>query len=305
MPRQALHLSVWSSLVSMIALIPVLVGTLGIVAPVAYGLHLIWPTWGAVIPFALWWAPAPLLLVPANQRLIARVCYGCREPVGAERNRLEQPWRALQHRAGIPGGRFQLMVMASDELNACVVTGRIVVVTSRSAASPPPDRLEAVLAHELGHRLGRPAVLVYVSVQLMLPIQALRWLLRAVWRPVGPMWRRAVAWHRPIGFLVTFVLALFATAVTVVAGLPAAVAFGGVALARLATGRAELRADSVAVRLGLGPQLLTVVEQLIETGGHGRDELPRAERLLALPPLLVRRAQWLRTSLAVQQARSR
>jgi Zn-dependent protease with chaperone function len=295
----------WSSLVSVMALLPVLVGALAIVATVAYGLHLIWPTWGAVIPFALWWAPAPLLFVPATQRLIAWVGYGCREPVGAERDRLERPWRALQHRAGISGGKYQLIVVDSDELNACVVTGRIVVITSGSAGSLPPDQLEAVLAHELGHRLGWNAVLVYVSAQLMLPIQALHWLLRAVWRPVGPLWRRAVAWHRPIGFLMTFVLALFATAVTAAVGLPAAVAFGGVALARLSTGHAEFRADSVAVRLGLGPQLLTVVEQLIETRGHCRDELSRAERLLALPPLLVRRAQRLRTNLAVQQARPR
>jgi hypothetical protein len=120
-----------------------------------------------------------------------------------------------------------------------------------------------------------------------------------VWRPVSPMWRRAVAWHRPIGFLMTFALALFATAVTVVAALPAAIAFGGAGLARLSSGHAEFQADSAAVRLGLGPQLLRVLEDFIETG-PGRDGLSRAERLLALPPMDVRRAQRLRERVAVQ-----
>jgi Zn-dependent protease with chaperone function len=297
MPRRSFRTSAWSSLVSAVTLVPILVGTAAIVVPAAYGLHRLWPTWGVVALFVLWWAPTPLYVMSAPQNLIARAFFGCREPTGTERRRLEGPWRALLQRAGVPGRRYRLMATDSDELNACTTFPRTVVVTSYAAASLPHAELEAVLGHELGHRLGGRSALAYVRVQLMLPGRALWWLLGEVWLPVAPMWRRAVAWHRPIGFLLTFLIAIAATAVTLVVGPPAVLAAGGVALARLSSGRAEFQADWAAVRLGLGPQLLHVLERLIESE-RGRAAPSRSERLFAMAPLLVRRAQRIRRSLA-------
>jgi Zn-dependent protease with chaperone function len=302
--RHGFRVSAWSGVVAVSALVPVLAGALGIVTPIAYGLYLVWPAWGAVIPFVVWWAPAPLFFFPATQRWIVRKFYGCRQPAVAERGRLEQPWRQVLHGAGVPGGKYQLMVTESDQLNACTAIGRILMVTSSSAGSLPPDRLEPVLAHELGHRLGWRAALGYLNTQLMLPIHALRWSLRAMWSPIAPMWRRAIAWHRPIGFLLTFLLAVAATAASVVAALPAAFAFGAVALARLSTDQGEFHADMVAVRLGLGAGLLAALEESIETGlahdhdGSGPDH---AERRPVLPLPLVRRAQQLRKYLVVAE----
>jgi Zn-dependent protease with chaperone function len=290
---RALPSGVWPGLVGLVALVPVLAGALGVVAPIAYGLHLAWPDWGAVAPFAVWGALVPLSLTPGARLLTARVAYGCREPDAAERDRIDRPWRRAVDRAGVSAGRFRLLVMDSAELNACTPTGRIVAVTSHSARSLSPDRLEAVLVHELAHRLGRQGVLTQVTAQLMLPIGALRWVLRAMWSPVAPMWRRAVAWHRPIGFLLTFLLAIAAAAVTVVVAVPAAIALGAVAVTRPLNGQAEYEADTTAVRLGLGTALLATLEHAIETARPDRAEQPPA-----LPMPLVRRAGRLRKRLA-------
>lgn len=285
--RRVFHSGLWPSLVALIALAPVLVGSLGIVAPIAFGVHLVWPGWGAVVPFLVWCALVPL---PMTRSPVVRVAYGYREPDDTERERLDTAWSRVLHLAGVPGDRHRLLVVDSAELNACTATGRILGVTAHAARVLTPDRLEAVLAHELGHRLGWHGLLAAVHGWLMLPIRALWWLLRAMWSPVAPMWRRAVAWHRPIGFLLTFLLAVAAIAVSAGAALPAAVAFGGIRVARLFTGTAEHAADAVAVRLGLGTELLATLEHTIETGHN--------ERPSALPMALVRRAERLRKQLA-------
>jgi Zn-dependent protease with chaperone function len=247
-----------------------------LVAAVAFGLHSVWPVWGAVAVVAV-----AALVLPAP--LAARRVYGYREPGSAERVQLEQSWRDVRRRAGV--GAYRLVVVESDELNACVPFGRTVAVTSASARSLPPGRLEAVLAHELGHLLGWRAVPAFVHAQVTLPSRALLWTLRRCWSPIGPMWKRAVKWHRPIGFVLLFLLALSATAVTVVVALPAGAAYIAALGARLAGGRGEGGADAVAVRLGFGAELVAAVEDRIEHAPHG------------LPLHLVRRAQGLRRRL--------
>ncbi|WP_433479703.1 M48 family metalloprotease [Spirillospora sp. CA-142024] len=247
-----------------------------LVAAAAFGAHLVWPVWGAVAAVAVW---AVLLSAP----LTARRAYGYREPDTTERVRLGQSWRDVQYRAG--AGAYRLVVVESDELNACRPFGRTVAVTSRSARSLPPGHLEAVLAHELGHLLGWRAVPAFVHAQLTLPSRALLWTLRRPWSPIVPMWKKAVEWHRPIGFLPVLLLAVLATAVTVVVAVPAAVAYAAAASTRLLSAHGEARADAAAVRMGLGAELVAAVEHRIEHQPHG------------LPLPLVRRAQALRRRL--------
>ncbi|NKZ04515.1 M48 family metalloprotease [Actinomadura latina] len=246
-----------------------------VVAAVAFGLHAVWPLWGAVAVVAVW---GVVLVAPLGAGRV----YGYREPTSAERVQLEQAWRDVQRRAG---AGYRLVVVESEALNACVPSGRTVAVTSASARSLPPGRLEAVLAHELGHLLGWRAVPAFVHAQVTLPSRALMWTLRRSWSPIGPMWKRAVAWHRPIGFVLVFLLAVSATAVTAVVALPAAVARVAAIGARLLGGRGEGRADAVAVRIGFGAELVAAVEDRIEHARHG------------LPLDLVRRAQGLRRRL--------
>ncbi|GAA1854104.1 hypothetical protein GCM10009736_20920 [Actinomadura bangladeshensis] len=247
-----------------------------VVAAVAFGAQLVWPLWGAVAVVVVW---GLVLLAPLGAGRV----YGYREPQSAERVQLEQSWRDVQRRAGVSA--YRLVVVESDELNACVPFGRTVAVTSASARSLPPGRLEAVLTHELGHVLGWRVVPAFVHAQATLPSRALLWTLRRAWSPVGPMWKRAVKWHRPIGFVLVILLALAAAAVTVVVALPAGVAYVAALGARLPGGRGEGRADAVAVRIGFGAELVAAVEDRIEHARHG------------LPLHLVRRAQGLRRRL--------
>ncbi|GAA0587096.1 hypothetical protein GCM10009546_56850 [Actinomadura livida] len=247
-----------------------------VVAAVAFGVHVIWPLWGAGVVVAVW---AVMLVAP----VAASRAYGYREPVDAERVRLEQAWRNVQRQAG--AGAYRLVVVESEELNACMPFGRTVAVTSHSARSLEPGRLEAVLAHELGHVAGWRTVPAFVHAQVTLPSRAGLWALRGVWAPIAPMWKRAVAWHRPIGFLAVFLLGVVATVATALLVLPAGVAFVAAWVARLPRGRAEARADAAAVRFGFGADLVAAVEHRIENAPHG------------LPMPLVRRAQGLRRRL--------
>ncbi|MEU8340843.1 M48 family metalloprotease [Spirillospora sp. NPDC048832] len=252
-----------------------IVGVEGVlVAAVAVGAHLVWTVWGAVVVVAVW---GLMLLAPLGARRV----HGYREPRSDER--VEQAWRNVQRRAGVGG--YRVVVVESDGLNACVPFGRTVAVTSASARSLPPGRLEAVLAHELGHLLGWRSVPAFVHAQVTMPSRALLWTLRKVWSPIGPMWKRAVAWHRPIGFVLVLVLGVLATAVTAVVALPAGAARAAALGARLPAARGEARADAVAVRLGFGAELVAVVEERIEKAPDG------------LPLPLVRRAQGLRRRL--------
>lgn len=252
-----------------------------VVAVVAIGLHLVWPLWGAGAAIAVWAVLLTAVLLTAP--LAASRAYGYREPEEAERVRLEPAWRNVQRQAGTDGHR--LVVVESDELNACTPSWRTVAVTSHAARSLPPGRLEAVLAHELGHVLGVRAVPAFVHAQITLPSRVLVWALRGLWRPIAPMWKRAVAWHRPIGFLAVLLLAAFASVATAVLALPTGAAFAAAWCARLPRGRAEARADAAAVRLGFGAELVAAVEHRIENAPHG------------LPMPLVRRAQGLRRRL--------
>ncbi|WP_339154420.1 M48 family metalloprotease [Actinomadura luteofluorescens] len=248
----------------------------GLVAAVAFGAGTLWPLWGAVSVFAAW---ALLLLAP----LSAARSYGYREPDGDERARLEHAWRYVQQHAGVSG--YRVVIVESDGLNACRPSARTVAVTSHSARSLPPGHLAAVLAHELGHLQGWRAVPAFVHAQVTLPNRTLRWALRAAWAPIGPMWKRAVEWHRPIGFLGVFLLAAVATVVTALVAVPAALAHAASLGARLLSAGGEARADAAAVRMGFGADLVAAVEHRIE---HQRDGLPLS---------LVRRAQGLRRRL--------
>jgi Zn-dependent protease with chaperone function len=293
LPRAARRPGLAPSVVALVMLIPALVGALTIVAPIAYGLGLLWPIWGIGVPFVVWVAGAVLAAWP--QERIQRSLHGYRDPTTEELRRIREPVRGALHRTAVSASRMRLMIVSAKELNASATAGRTVVITSYAANSLPPDRLEAVLAHELTHHVGLQAVPVFCHAQLMLPIRTLWWLLARIWRPVRRMWRVAVAWHTPFGFLVTFLLAIVAALMIVVSAIPACIAFLGSTLSRVSTDQTEFQADTTVAGLGLGPQLLAALEAAIDAGHVGT---VRAGRLLGLPPLEIRRAQRLRKKLA-------
>jgi Zn-dependent protease with chaperone function len=289
-----------STILTLTTLIPAAVGALTVAAPVAYVLHLVWPVWGWIVPFALWVAGAVLASWP-NEKL-QRTWYGYRDPTPEELRRLADPVRRALRRLDLAASHYRLVIIESAEPNAPATTGRTVAVTSYAAKSLPPEQAEAVLVHELSHRIGLHSVPVFCYAQLTVPIRALWWLLTRIWRPVRRMWRVAVRWHTPFGFLMTFLLAIAVAVIFVISAIPAGVALIGAALSRVSVDRTEFTTDAAVVALGLGPQLLAALETAIETG---RTTTDRIGQLLAIPPLAVRRAQRLRKLLRQAGAPSR
>jgi Zn-dependent protease with chaperone function len=269
---------------ALIAVIPVLTTEAAIIVPCAVAAQLRWPSWGAALPLAVWVGVAFLLSVPRFGAALGRG--SIREPTEAERARLEGPWQSVTHRAALSGSKYRLGVTDRDDLNACTPSGHLVIVTAKSARSQSTTQLEAVLAHELGHRSGWRGVATFANTRLSWPSKLLWWTLRTLWSPVEPMWKRAVEWHRPIGFLLVLLLAATATAFTIVAAIPAALTYAARLVTRPLTEHTEYQADTYAVRLGLGTELLAAIEHEIESA------------TAALPLPLVHRAQRLRRRLS-------
>jgi Zn-dependent protease with chaperone function len=238
------------------ALTALVIGAAVVVGWVALTLYLLWRPWGAVIPFVAWAASALALLTSPIQEFIARAVLGCRE---VDADPVNEVWQSVRRRVG-GAPDYTLVMIDSEGLCACSGLGRIIAVTSTSASSLPSGQLEAVLAHELGHRHGQRAWMDVATAQAMLPVWGLRWCLRALWKPVVPMWRRAVEWHRPIGFLLTFLLLSAAALVSVAVAVPVALASLAKRTAALASRTKDADADAFAVSLGLGVPLLAAVE---------------------------------------------
>ncbi|MEV5710269.1 M48 family metalloprotease [Actinoallomurus sp. NPDC052274] len=291
MPRP-LRPGLGSITIAVAALVPAAIGALAIIVPTAYGLHLLWPLWGAVAPFGVWVVGAVVTGWP--QATIQRAWYGYRDPTAEEHRRLTEPSRRALQRLGITAGRYRLMIVKSGGPNAPAVAGRTVVMTSHAVGTLPPERMEAVLVHELCHHHGLHAVPVFCYTHVTLPVRALWWLLARIWQPVRRMWAVAKRWHTPFGFLVSFLLALAVILIFLVSVIPAGIAIVGASLARFSTDRMEYLADAAVADLGLGPQLLATLEAAIEAGHTDTD---RITSLLAVQPLIVRRAQRLRKRL--------
>ncbi|MCI0689141.1 MAG: M48 family metalloprotease [Sporichthyaceae bacterium] len=274
----------------MLAIVPVLllaVAAAMIVIPVASWLQDQF-SYGAVALFGAWLAVAVAHFVKPTQRLIAYRLYRARPPSTDEMNRLRGPWHSALRRAGVPADRYQLLVTELDDLNAFATGGYGVVVTTLAIRRLSPRQLEAVLAHELGHHLNLDLVPRVAMQQLLLPIRALWWLIRMFWSAIRSVTRTITVSGGCLALvLITIGVVLGFVLVGRVAA-PVAVAVVGAGLGRIALDRAEYDADDVAVRLGLGPVLLSVL-RMFERNRPG--STGRIERTLGIKPLLTRRIE--------------
>ncbi|HET6987493.1 MAG TPA: M48 family metalloprotease, partial [Kribbella sp.] len=88
----------------------------------------------------------------------------------------------LLQRAEVRDGRLSLWIQESDEVNATPTPGHVVAVTRWALYTLPPSHLEAVLAHELGHRLGGRSWLSLLSFWYSIPARCGLLVARAVAR---------------------------------------------------------------------------------------------------------------------------
>jgi Zn-dependent protease with chaperone function len=135
----------------LIMYVPSFAASLAVVATLCVGIFGTTLGWLIV---AAWLASGALVFHRPTELFFARRFLKLRAPLPEEQARLEPVWREVTARAGIEAHTYELMVEASDDLNAVAAAGHVVGVTTYALNEIPSSNLAAVLAHELGHHTG-------------------------------------------------------------------------------------------------------------------------------------------------------
>lgn len=204
----------------------------------------------------LWLLSGAVVLLPVTD-VVAALAHRLRRPTPTERRVLLPLLVSVCDAASADARRYRLWVQSSREINAMAVGGRVVGV-STAALRLPPEQLEAVLAHELGHHLAGHTRASLLRWWYELPARVLVLLVFALGYGV----LAAGAALRTRFAMVVSLLLVAALAVAAVAASPWLLLVPVVApLLALTSRRAELRADRVAAELGYGPLLLEVLRR--------------------------------------------
>ncbi|MET9699643.1 M48 family metalloprotease [Streptomyces sp. NPDC006529] len=234
------------------------------------------PAWATV---GLWAGSGALVFHRPTEERIARHLLRLHRPLPHELAVLTPVWREVTARAGVDGGRYQLWIEDSDDLNAFAAAGHIVGVTRHALERLPRSQLAAVLAHELGHHTGGHAWAGLLGQWYGLPARACR-------QALARVRVRAARALSPTATLVVLALGGYLAYRTLAAtyGLPLLL----LALPWLAAAvgrRAELRADAHAAGLGFAPMLAALLRRSLDEEASGGPEATRLlSRLLSSHP---------------------
>lgn len=242
------------------------------------------PVWS--LPVA-WLVLGALLFIPAVQVSVLSPLLGARAPTAGENAVIEPIWRDLALRANLPGYRYVVRVVDSDELNAYACGGHLVVVTTFALEQLTDRELSGVLAHELSHHLGLHTVALTVGHWLSLPVIALArigFFFQNVARAATDSFVSHSAALTAVGRIVSFVL-------TAVSWLFLAALYASDALANIVGQGSEFEADRRAVRMGYGRALADALRQVIRLGGGARAIGWRAKLTTSHPPARTRVAR--------------
>ncbi|MFF9012205.1 M48 family metalloprotease [Streptomyces sp. NPDC014870] len=264
-----------TALTTLLLMLPNFLGSLLVV----WAVSALMPTGVDVAFIIVWLASGAFVFYRPAERLFAKTLLRWREPTGAELAALRPLWDEVMARANIKNpAAYELWIEDKEEINAAAAAGHMVGVTRWSLHHLPPERLTAVLAHELGHHVGGHAWAGLLGLWYALPGRVARrvagWVLRvvAVVAQVVPL----------LGCLVglVFVGLVIAVAVTFP---PVLIVFVTPYLLAWAGRAAELRADRTAAELGYGPLLHAVLSGW-QAFDAERAEEKLLERLMATHP---------------------
>ncbi|MFG1798395.1 M48 family metalloprotease [Nocardia sp. NPDC049149] len=216
----------------------------------------------AALP-AVWLLCCAAYYSVALVRATAPWAYGIRRPNEAEQVALTAAWAAVASAAGFDGSRYSLWVLDDSALNAFIAPRRLVGVTTGALQRLKPRRLEAVLAHEYGHRLVGLGQVAKFSALFATPVSSvLGYLFGAIRIVADPLARISVWLSAPLSWvwLVGMSIAVPA-ALTPILGLSWAVTLAipcyvQPLVTKLLELRSEFLADRVAVDLGYGGELV-------------------------------------------------
>ena len=257
-------------------------GAARVVAPVGLlGLVFDHPGGFAVAAAVTSLAGAVLLLIRPVELAVARVIAGpAREPTEAERRELEPVLERLGARAGIDTRRLIVRIQEGPEVNASAGAGHLLFVTS-GMLGLGGERLEAVLAHELGHHRGLHPLLTMLIWWLSLPGVALAAVYALLRRGVSAVAGRLGGAGRVVGVPLLVLLWIWQLTVMWIYWL-------GDLLAQRAARVSEYEADDAAAGWGYGPALVAGLEA---AGAHGVEPEGRLARLRADHPPLADRIE--------------
>ncbi|WP_375481064.1 M48 family metalloprotease [uncultured Jatrophihabitans sp.] len=258
--------------------------------------------WEALLLLA-WLASAAAVFTPVGERAAVRWACGFVRPSARQRAQLEPAWRRVLGRCGVDPGDVDLYLQRSRAVNAFTAGGRSVALTTGAQAEfvkphlvqhheQPANtaRVEALLAHELGHWAGNSTRVGLVTAWLAAP-----------WRLVSRLFLAlglAFAHRQPRRLLALLVVAVVGVAVVqaiqhgqpTVAALLVGLAVGGVGcpLADAALSRRdEYAADRYAADAGYGADLAAALACLDGGSEHRRPGL--LDRLTARHPSVAQR----------------
>lgn len=268
---------------TVLAVAAALPGLLGSVFVLVLAGELVLPgAWGWLLP-AVWIAAGAVLFVRPVEIALVRWVFGFRGPNPVEAARLGPVWTSVCRSAGVDPAGYVLLVQESTHLNAFAAGGRVVAVTT-AALELRPERLAAVLAHELGHHLAAHTTASMLAWWFALPARGVAWLVRQAVRLVVSIARSGDL----VGVLGALLLALaLLTGLAYLSLWLVLMPFVSPLLAWAAR-VGEYRADLIAARLGYGPELVGVLRTWVSLEG----ERGLWRRVLAThPPHLTRIAR--------------
>ncbi|MEU2024267.1 M48 family metalloprotease [Streptomyces sp. NPDC016469] len=249
-------------------------------------ISLIFPTWLGTSFILVWLASGALMFHRPTERVVARLFYRVRPPTAAELARLQPLWDEVTRRAGLDGTRYDLWIEDSDEVNAFGAAGHMVGVTRNSLNRLTPDRLAAVLAHELGHHVNGHTWAGLLGVYYGLPAR-----IAMIIATYVTVFAVALAAQFSVLAAVILVLVSGGFAVAIAFTFPPAFALPAIPLLISWAGRrGELRADRFAGDIGYGPMLITVFTDSLNRGAdmEERQQGPLGWLLSTHPPLHTR-----------------
>jgi STE24 endopeptidase len=252
------------------------------------------------------------IFYPPAEGILARTLMRRRKPTLGEERYLRSLWQGVTQAAGIDGSRYTLWVEESEEVNATAFEGHMVSVTRWALENEQPLRLQAVLAHELGHHMGGHAWPKGLAFWYSWPARKIagyaRWFLSFFFHSSRGIAQVMLPWS--IRFLLYTVgaVVIFGLAIAVIAVYPPTILLlpllFGTKYALAYFGRkAESAADRFAADIGYGHLLIGVFYDWLR---EGRDvqhrQLGRKQRMLGTHPTLAKRIRDLEVYLEYQRA---
>ena len=262
------------------------------------------PVW--LLAIAIWWLPfhalwrVPFLLFAGGylaavvllflrtvQVWVLAPLLGARRPTRDEHAVLAPAWRPVLQANDLPGHRYVLAVLPSNELNAFACGGHLVVVTSYAIDALPRDELSGVLAHELSHHLGLHTVALTVAHWLSIPVLLLArigFFLQNVATAATTSFGRPTSVLTAVGHTIAFLL-------TAVSWVFLSALLLSNALANVVGQDSELQADRRAIQMGFGKPLAMALRRVAAEFGSDRPVTWRERLAASHPPARTRIAR--------------